>query len=80
MKFVRCREKQQVEDEKQAHTSMKHSGEHIRAVICVCRHGDRYSIKYVVIHRTPKQKLKFKVKSQSLISKIKPYCLYLSIQ
>ena len=39
--MINDREKQQLEDEKHDHPVKKYNEEHLRAVICVCRHGDR---------------------------------------
>lgn len=42
--------------------------EKLRCVICICRHGDRYLVSSAVhLCRTPKQKLKFKVTSPTLL-------------
>ena len=64
------REKQQLEDERSKTPHDEVKGETLRAVICVCRHGDRYLYDGRMKYRTPKQKLKFKVMSDSLLRKL----------
>ena len=64
------REKQQLEDERSKTPHDEIKGETLRAVICVCRHGDRYLYDGRMKYRTPKQKLKFKVMSDSLLRKL----------
>lgn len=64
------REKQQLEDERSRTPHDETKGETLRAVICVCRHGDRLVFIRWIRNRTPKQKLKFKVMSDSLLRKL----------
>ena len=68
------REKQQLADEMSRKPSKNDENkETLRAVICVCRHGDRWARRHAMKRRTPKQKMKFKVTSESLLSKLKPW-------
>ena len=68
------REKQQLADEMNRKPSKNDENkETLRAVICVCRHGDRWARRHAMKRRTPKQKMKFKVTSESLLSKLKPW-------
>ena len=68
------REKQQLADEMSRKPSKNDENkETLRAVICVCRHGDRWARRHAMKRRTPKQKMKFKVTSESLLNKLKPW-------
>ena len=65
------RERQQLEDEYKRTPVPSEDRETLRAVICVCRHGERYLVSGERnVDRTPKQKLKFKVSTQSLLEKL----------
>ena len=68
------REKQQLADEMNRKPSKNDENkETLRAVICVCRHGDRLARRHALRNRTPKQKMKFKVTSESLLNKLQPW-------
>lgn len=67
------RERQQLEDECKMTPVPSEDRETLRAVICVCRHGDRQQYVGLVTDSTPKQKLKFKVSTESLLEKLQQY-------